>query len=56
MRPTAWGSAPSCLRQKRPLTTTTGGVPGLSVAGPKNRPAAGFTPKVEKYSGETRCP
>jgi hypothetical protein len=31
-------------------------MPGFSVSGPKPRPAAGVTPKVVKYSGETRCP
>ncbi len=31
-------------------------MPGFSVSGAKNRPAAAVTPRVEKYSGETRCP
>jgi hypothetical protein len=55
-RPTARGSEFKYLRQKRSLTTTTGAMPGFSVSELKKRPEAGVKPRVEKYSGETRCP
>ena len=55
-RPRACGSEFKYVRQKRSLTTTTGVMPGFSVSARKKRPAAGVTPRVEKYSGETKCP
>ncbi len=55
-RPITCGSEFKKVRQKRSLTTTTGGRPGFSVRAEKKRPAAGVTPSVEKYSGETSCP
>ena len=55
-RPITCGSAWRCIRQKRSLTTTVGAAPGDSWAGSKKRPSKGVTPRVEKYSGETRWP
>jgi len=40
-------------RHNRWLITATGAVPSRSVSARKNRPMAGSTPKVVKYSGET---